>query len=530
MSFADRKRELLIEKRYRRCKNDFFYFVETCWHIQHPEHGAMLFEPFDAQRRAFDVFQSERYVITLKARQIGWTTMVAAYTFWLAYFNSDRLIIFLSKGDREARNILRMVDYGEKRLPSWLRQRGAKRLNQNLKDILLSNGSAIESLPSGTDPARGRSCYLVIVDEWAFLDNPDEAWASIEPIADVGGRVIGLSTANGFGNFFQTLWTGSTTKEGTGSIFTPIFEPWGARDDRDDEWYAVKKATLPEWQLHQEYPRNPEEAFLKSGNPFFDVDKLVATQPVEPRRGRISSLDGRRFIDEPGAPLRIFEMPQIGEMYVIGADVAEGLEFGDYSSADVISMKTGKQVAHYHGHVNVEDFATVLADLGHFYNRAYLGVEVNNHGLTVCKFLKEIERYPSIHYSHVQDEARDRKTRKIGWVTSRKTKPKMLDELAMELRNDGITVCCERTLYELKTFVRDEDAKLHGSPYDDSTMSLAIANQMRDHGRSYHASQVQAPWGSLKWWEQQSHEKKAKPAAIGASNRRQPAGAGLPWA
>ena len=42
------------------------------------------------------------------------------------------------------------------------------------------------------------------------LPNPEEAWASIEPVADVGGRIIGLSTANGSGNFFHQLWTGST--------------------------------------------------------------------------------------------------------------------------------------------------------------------------------------------------------------------------------------------------------------------------------------------------------------------------------
>ena len=78
MDNLDRKRELLIEKRWRRCQRDPVYFFENYWHVQHPEKGAMLFELFDAQHRALATFMDERYVLTLKARQIGWTTLVAA--------------------------------------------------------------------------------------------------------------------------------------------------------------------------------------------------------------------------------------------------------------------------------------------------------------------------------------------------------------------------------------------------------------------------------------------------------------------
>src|SRR5436190_11579365 len=147
---------------------------------------------------------SERMLITLKSRQIGWTTLVAGYAFWLAFFHPDRLVIFLSKGEREAAVILKMAKYGLKRLPAWLLRRGPAKLTDNMSVLEFDNGSSVESLPSKKDPARGRSAYLVIVDEWAFLEDPDEAWASIEPIADVGGRIIGLSTANGSGNFFHT--------------------------------------------------------------------------------------------------------------------------------------------------------------------------------------------------------------------------------------------------------------------------------------------------------------------------------------
>ena len=139
--------------------------------------------------------------------------------------------------------------------------------------MFFGNGSQIVSMPSASDPARGESATLIVVDEWAFLPNPEEAWSSIEPVADVGGRIIGLSTANGSGNFFHHLWTGASTGN---NKFESMFFPWSATEDRDDAWYESKvKAMLP-WQLSQEYPTTPEEAFVRSGNPVFDLDMLDA--------------------------------------------------------------------------------------------------------------------------------------------------------------------------------------------------------------------------------------------------------------
>ena len=145
------KTELVLEAKWRRYADDPALFFRECWHIQHPEKGAMLFDLFGPQERALKTFRSERYVVTLKARQIGWTTLVAAYAFWLSFFHQDRLVIFLSKGEREASAILRMVAYGFKRLPEWMRDRGPKVVRDNQSTLEFGNGSAVESLPSKSD-------------------------------------------------------------------------------------------------------------------------------------------------------------------------------------------------------------------------------------------------------------------------------------------------------------------------------------------------------------------------------------------
>jgi len=263
--------ELRQEAEWRRCQRSEVHFLENYWFIAHPAHGRILFKLRGAQSEALKRWDNNRYSLTLKARQIGWTTLVAAHQFWLAFFHDDQNVIDLSRTERESILLLRKTKYGFKHLPMWMVERGPQSLMDHQQRMGFDNGSQITSMPSASDPARGESATLVVVDEWAFLPNPEEAWASIEPVADVGGRIIGLSTANGSGNFFHQLWVGASTGN---NQFDPMFFPWSASEDRDEAWYEGKKDSMLPWQLAQEYPTSAEDAFVKSGNPVFDIDVL----------------------------------------------------------------------------------------------------------------------------------------------------------------------------------------------------------------------------------------------------------------
>jgi len=263
--------EVKQEAEWRKCVKDEKHFLRNYWHIAHPAHGRILFDLRAAQSTALDNWKENRYSLTLKARQIGWSTLVAAHQFWLAFFHADQNIIDLSRTEREAVLLLRKTKYGFKHLPDWMLERGPASLVEHQQRMGFDNGSQITSMPSASDPARGESASLIVVDEWAFLPNPEEAWASIEPVADIGGRIIGLSTANGSGNFYHQLWVGATTGA---NKFAPMFFPWSATEDRGDAWYQEKIESMLPWQLAQEYPTTPEEAFVKSGNPVFDLTVL----------------------------------------------------------------------------------------------------------------------------------------------------------------------------------------------------------------------------------------------------------------
>lgn len=478
----------------------FRVFCEKYWYIRHPERGRIHFELYDSQLETIELWIKERYSICLKARQIGFSTLVATYCFWLTFFYPDRAVIMLSKTERDAVKLLDKAKYGARFLPDWIKFRGPV-MQPNQTKLTFSNESYLESLPSASDPARGETVFTVVVDEMGQLPNSEEAWAAIEPVADVGGRVIMMGTANGEGNLFHSLWMGS--QNGT-NRFRGLFFPWYS-NGRDEAWYEAKKADLPDWQLAQEYPDNPEEAFLRSGRPAFDVEmlkRLEAREPVlaELLRDELSEL----YFDTNGGPYKVWKMPEKGARYCIGADVAEGLEHGDFSVAYVIDAKTREVVASYHGHIDADLFGSaVLFNLGSYYNQALLGVESNNHGLSTLQTLRRLGYNPLYRQRPVNQRTQGTAGEILGWRTSNVSKPLAIDELNRSLRDGELHYWDREGHVELRSFVRDGDGKMHGSPHDDRVMSLAIANQMLKFVwlQEYRPVTTPPP-GTFGWFEQ----------------------------
>jgi len=524
--------ELLHEKEWRRCRGDgdadaFLYFVRNYWCIRHPKRGKIKFDPYAGQIVALQAFCDHDRVICLKARQIGWSTLVAAFAFWATFFWSDRYVVMLSKGEREAAKLLQKSKYGYKFLPAWMKLRGPRETSNTAEKQMWDNESGIESLPSGNDPARGEAVWLAVLDEMAFLPNPDEAWASIEPITDVGGRVIALSTANGEGNIFHQLWEAAQHED---DPFVPLFFNW-ATSDRDQTWYDRKiqqaRRLGREWIMWQEYPDNAEEAFIRSGNPVFDLELLRRIEPTEPDIGKLVALDGRpkdvQFHPHAYGELKVWRMPVLGGVYAIGADVAEGLEHGDFSSAHVVAAGTGEVVAHWHGHVDPDLFGEeVLAQLGWWYGGCLVGVESNMHGLVTLKGLQRAG-YPTIYKQRRDSNVVAKQTEILGWRTTKASKPIVIDGLAGSVRDEEIDLRCAETLREMRTYRRDAKGRMEGSPHDDRVMSLAIAWQMLNyvHMPEYQVEQKATPF-TLDWFAEQVVKAKppSKMGRIGSWNVR----------
>ena len=75
-------------------------------------------------------------------------------------------------------------------------------------------------------------------------------------------------------------------------------------------------------------------------------------------------IESQTLIEKEDGCLRVWEAPQSNKRYVIGADVAEGLDKGDFSCADVLD-EDGDQVAQWHGKIAPDHFGDLLVCLGY---------------------------------------------------------------------------------------------------------------------------------------------------------------------
>lgn len=235
--------------------------------------------------------------------------------------------------------------------------------------------------------------------------------------------------------------------------------------------------------FQQEYPATPQEAFIGSGRPVFDVVKLAALREALPKpiaRYDLVTTTGQ-WVARPDGRLRVWEEPSVRKAYIIGADVAEGLKDGDFSVADVIDHRTGKQVAQWHGKMSAMDFSKVLIALGQRYNEAFIACERNNHGYTVNESLGNSSYPNSRIYTEPRPEFPHKSRKRLGWVTSNATRPMMIDNLMQEVNEDSHGIVCMETIDEMMTFSIQDNGRMEADVgrKDDRVMSYAIAKKVR---------------------------------------------------
>ena len=79
-----------IRREFKKCAKDPVHFLRRYCYIQHPQKGKIKFDLYDFQDKMLDEFTSKRYNIILKSRQLGISTLSAAYSLWTMLFHSDK--------------------------------------------------------------------------------------------------------------------------------------------------------------------------------------------------------------------------------------------------------------------------------------------------------------------------------------------------------------------------------------------------------------------------------------------------------
>ena len=457
-----------------KCGKDPQHFFNSHLKIQHPVRGLIKFDTYPFQDDCVDSFLENRFSIVLKSRQLGLSTLVAAYAVWMAIFQREKNILIIATKLSVAQNFISKVKTMLKSLPPWLLL--PEIVENNKQMIKFSHGSSIKAIPTSEDAGRSEALSLLIIDEAAFVRNFDTIWTGIYPTISTGGRVVILSTPNGVGGQYYKLYTNAVS--GINEFF-PIKLPWDVHPERGQTWFDKTTINMSDRQIAQEYLCD----FSSSGDTF------LTSKDLEWLRSNIMPPKERAGHD---MNVWIWKYPLSEHDYIVSADIARG-DSKDFSTFHIIDTSEGECVAEYKGKIPPDRFAELLAEYGKKYNNALLCPENNSYGYATVLKLKEIN-YPNIYHSkrkgvYIGGYVPPNESDVGGFTTSGKTRNQILTKLEEVLRNKQVMIYSTRFYEEAKTFAwRGNKAQAMKGYNDDLVMSFAIGIWLYDgssgHGKN----------------------------------------------
>lgn len=496
----------------------------------------------------------KRYIV-LKARQMGLSTYFEGNIYQDTSNNENKNSLIIAHEEQASTNLFNMSKLFYENVPDLIRPMkkysNGKILSfenpEGDESIKISNpglrSKIIIATAGSGEVGRSATFHNIHASEVAFFPDAKTTMLGLmQSVPDEPNTMVVLeSTANGVGDWFHEMWQKASKGE---NEFTPIFLPWFVdpgytrpfRSEAEKEQFVkeveltskdmngnvirtyeyelMQKFSLTFEQMNwrkytmankcqgdeglfmQEYPSTPEEAFISSGRPKFSIKSLKKYQTVTkaPQRGYLQYDPNNNpvFIPDPKGYISIWKEPEPDRFYAIGADVAEGLVEGDYSCAVVGDSETFDITAMWHGHIDPDLYGVELIKLAKYYNDAYLGVENNNHGLTTLTSIKKNE-YWNLFFSKSYDKIADTMTQKLGWTTSVRTKPLMIDKLSEFIREQYLGIYSDLIISEAFTYIIEDNGSTNGQSgcHDDTIMATAIMLQLLLEGKGeFYAPEV----------------------------------------
>ena len=446
-------------------------------------------------------------VIILKARQQGLSTHVGGFLYFNVSQRKACKAMVVTHHSDSTRALFDMTKRYHDNCPELLKPHSKYSSRRELSfDVL--DSSFVVATAGGESIGRGETLTHVHCSEMAFWQKSTalENWNGMtQAVPNKPGTAIFIeSTANGVSGIFYDLWQGAVN--GTNG-YVPVFIPWFLDPEYREEVPAKFKRTPEEKKLvkaykldngqlmfrrhkiaqngidlwHQEYPATPDQAFLTTGRPVFNPELLQTSLNATKDPKQRLALEGDEWVENMRGELTVYRTLDPGEAYIIGADVAMGVRGGDWSVAQVLDSKK-RQVATYRAQVHPDYFATVLYSLGELFNMAQIIVENNSHGILTCTRLGKDMSYPHF-FTEVQiDKLTERETLKLGFTTTTKTKPLIIDELRAAVRDGSIVLNNKTTIREMLTYIVTPTGGMSAEAgcFDDCVMSLALANHIHE--------------------------------------------------
>jgi hypothetical protein len=462
----------------QKCMESPLYFMENFIYVQHPVKGRMKFEPYEYQKEMIDVFHNNRYAIALTGRQLGKTTVAAAYLLWYAMFVRDSTILVASKSGGDSREIMIRIRFAYEELPDHIRAGAAE---YNKQSIIFDNGSRIVSATTTENTGRGMSITLVYMDEFAFVEQrvAKELWTSLSPTLSTGGKAIITSTPNSDEDTFADIWRkanmrldeyGNETPAGING-FVPYIADWRRHPDRGEQWASEERGKIGEERFQREH----ECKFIIFEETLIDSIILAGMRGSQPIR-KESQIRWYKDIDST-------------KTYVVALDPSMGTG-GDNAAIQVWELPSMIQVAEWqHNKTAIEGQMKILMSLlkdieSKGKPELYWSIEANTLGEAALVVVRDTgeENFPGtmLHDPVRNTNASGRK--RMGFITTNKSKLEACSKMKSLVETGKLKINSGNLLSELKTFIGVGNTfQAKGGCTDDLVMSTILFIRMAQY-------------------------------------------------
>lgn len=325
-------------------------------------------------------------VTTLKARQIGSTTIHCYYIALCAFANPNTPICLLNYKYDESKALI-------KKVKKFLGQLGASYVVDNATDLQLTNGSTITAV-TAMSPAdgeskagRGGTYKLVYASEAAYYSNSTAVFASASATMTKQAQLLLESTATPGSCYFRTVW--DDNNEYTKLFFSVESHAGyvrGEQDISDEDWEFAKEHYFFTSRPHAAWWLNKlrsdmggDEVRMKREYPVTEAHAWSAAQ------GRWVSVDPPVLSYVAEGKVKYFTAPHPDHYYILGVDPAGG-SGGDDAVIIVYDMTDNKIAAILaDNHTTMDSLVDIAGMLSSKYRAQKIYIEKNGigHGATL---------------------------------------------------------------------------------------------------------------------------------------------------
>jgi len=474
---------------------------------------------FPDQIKLLDDYDKYNENITRKYRQAGVTTVTSAWVSKILQTATpekpEKVLIVANKRDTaiEMANKIRgfLMQW-----PDWMNVGFSPDKNSESR-FRLNNGCEVKAVATSKDALRGYTPTILIFDEAAYIEAGDDFWAASMASLSTGGKIILISTPNGFDPIYYTVFE-QATKGINDFHITDLQWYKDPRYSKNLIWVKVKD--MVHYMLNRELYNDDDDGFILKDIPMKDFQKTLddGYKPYSPWFEGMSKklkYDPRKIaheiecdflgsgdsvipyetrenivknmIREPkekfmSGTMWHWKEPIEGHRYIMGIDVSRG-DSEDFSGICIVDFDDREQVLEYVGKIPPYDLASVAHRWAVLY-KAYVVIDITGGmGIATARKFQELGYrdmfIDGINTQNVWDY-NAKLMDKIPGLNFNNKRTQIVASFEEQLRH-GFIVRSQRLVNEMNTFVYINGRPDHmKGAHDDAIMSCAMALYVGD--------------------------------------------------